>query len=527
MGNPERMRTRYDLEQTVEHLNHRIASRVHKQAIMERLPVAPRLGDKVKPTRVDIERGNNPTAVEETLEAMANGTRIITGAALEHGPMATRIDLLIRRDDGHGADPTLAYAPVLISAHGVARPAKKTQHADCLAVPIDALGLSKGVAMPYRHRAIAKEGQQLAMAHVILEQWGVAASEVGLIGHSPSAHEQCFFFPGQPLRAGLLTALSEPIPTQPSRVRECSICEFHNHCRAQLLDTLDVSLMLPGDRSRTVRERGITTLPQLAEAEQGETSALADAWMHGEVALRRPLKRWITDPELWGGHEFHMPTKSGSAPPMADVLANVIDVDVDMEAHPQRGTFLWGTFDGSTYVGFGDFSAAGDDGAHVAEFWAWVNARQAAATAQGKQLRVWVYAAQGENHWLRTYAGRFGGRDYNLPDGRTVTMPSLAEVNRFLDSDAWCDLFRIVKKALAGTGSLGLKTVAPLAGFTFSQEGVDGKAAVELFEQAVGPNQRAQMTARRTLERYNADDCVATSHVRAWLRAGAPGIRGL
>ena len=69
-----------------------------------------------------------------------------------------------------------------------------------------------------------------------------------------------------------------------------------------------------------------------------------------------------------------------------------------------------------------------------------------------------------------------------------------------------------------------MKTVAPLAGFHFSQEGVDGKAAVDLFEVAVATGGRTADISRRTLERYNADDCVATRSVRGWLRRGAPGI---
>ena len=67
-----------------------------------------------------------------------------------------------------------------------------------------------------------------------------------------------------------------------------------------------------------------------------------------------------------------------------------------------------------------------------------------------------------------------------------VTMPTLEEVNAFIASEHWCDCFGLVKKALAPTDSLGLKTIAPLAGFEFSQAGINGKAAVELFEQAIG-----------------------------------------
>ncbi|WP_343061445.1 TM0106 family RecB-like putative nuclease [Corynebacterium anserum] len=535
INTPERMRTLQDLENQIQYLSHHIAEQARRQKILAQLPGSPRRGDKVRPTRIDISPG--PNAVEDTLEAMARGIRLITGAVLEEGALSTTVDILLRRDMGHGTDPTLAYAPLVISGHSVARRLRGKQAADCLVIDLSALSLSHGVEVPLRHRALAGDSQRLAMAYTILSVWGVASGDVGLIGRAGAADpERCYIFPGDSLLPGLLTALREPVPHAPSRVKECSYCEYHNHCRAQLLERQDVSLMLPGDRNRALREAGIRTLPQLAEAQRGEQSALAEAWMKGETALRRPLRRWITDTELWGGYQFVMPrrgdltaqktgqTPETSAQPMQEQLANVIDIDIDMEAHPQRGTFLWGTFDGAQYVAFGDFSSAGDEGAHVAEFWAWIQARVASAAASGKRLRVWVYAEQGENYWLRHYARKFGGRAYTLADATTVTMPTLDEVNRFIASEQWCDLFRIVNNAVAGTGSLGLKTVAPLAGFQFSQKGVDGRAAITLYEQAIRTARGTAQAARRTLERYNADDCVANSYVRTWLRKGAPGI---
>src|SRR5699024_3809573 len=84
--------------------------------------------------------------------------------------------------------------------------------------------------------------------------------------------------------------------------------------------------------------------------------------------------------------------------------------------------------------------------------------------------------------------------------------------------------FEYVSRGLLGTASLGLKTIAPLAGFHFSQEGVDGKAAVDLFEVAVATGGRTADISRRTLERYNADACVAARGVRGWLGRGAPGV---
>jgi predicted RecB family nuclease len=216
---------------------------------------------------------------------------------------------------------------------------------------------------------------------------------------------------------------------------------------------------------------------------------------------------------------------------MAAEIGDAVEIDVDMEAHPSRGTFLWGTFDGSEYRPFTDFSRDGDEGEHVARYWTWLMARRRAAHDSYRVFRAYCYSQQGENHWMRSYATRFGGREY----APGIVMPTLADVNAFLNSPEWVDVFALVKTALAANGSLGLKSVAKLAGFTFSQEDVDGRAAVDLFEIAVGDvdgddgsdagaRAEASSRARRTLERYNADDCYAPAAVRRWLRLGAPGV---
>lgn len=511
-------------ESGLERLGARAGAALRRRAVMELLPTKARLGDKVTWSRVDVpsEDGN---AVELTLEAMASGARVITGAVLENPHFKVRVDFLVRMDHHAGFDDRTRYAPVVISSHAVARPAKNKAQADCAIVDLPALGLAKPIAVPWRHRTVAGEGQRVAMAHTILREWGRAADEVGFIGRAgASPRIRCFFYNAQTVMPGLMAALSEPIPTIPSRVKECRTCEFHNHCRAQLLETADISLLLPGDKNRKWRERGINTLPELVAADSGETSELARAWLKGKTTLRREYSRWVSDPLLWGNQEFVL---EGKQTPMVRELENLVEVDVDMEAHPNRGTFLWGTFDGSQYVAFSDFSAHGDEGQHVAEFWEWLQQSRKAAEERGKLFRAWVYAAQGENHWLRYYARQFGGREYRVEGStgsRIIVMPSLQEVEAFINSDAWCDIFQVVRKALASSDSLGLKTIAPLAGFDFSQEGVDGRAAVDLFEKAVGGTGSEAAVARRTLERYNADDCVATAKVRAWLRRGAPGV---
>ena len=509
-GQTARLYLDSDWENLAERVSSRISAWRRRSFVFAQLPTAPRIGDKLRPTRSEIADGDN--AVEETLEALARGDRLILNPALEHDGLEVQVDLLVRMDPGVALE-TAAYAPVIITGHNATRSAKNRHRADCRVVSVDALGLGRPAATMLRHRTVASDAQRLGMANMILQSWGFASSDVGIIGRSPGAEpdgSRCYFFDAQRLYPGLLAAFSEPVPTTPSRVKECQTCEFHNHCRAQLLQTQDISLLLPGDRNRPWRDKGINTLPALAAAGAGEASALAAAWMRGEVAIRRPVQQWYRGPLV-------LPQGQ-----------DAVEIDVDMEAHPSRGTFLWGTFDGHQYVAFSDFSPTGDEGRHVAEMWDWLMWRRERAHAEGRKFLMWVYAKQGELYWLRHYARLYGGQEYGSPsaDGgqRQVRMPTLPEVNEFIQSPEFGDVFEYVSRGLLGTGSLGLKTIAPLAGFNFSQEGVDGKAAVDLFEVAVATGGRTADISRRTLERYNADDCVATRTVRGWLRRGAPGI---
>lgn len=500
----------------------RCRARWRREAVAAALPRCPRFGERLVPTRVDVT--DDGTAEEQTLEALAAGTRLIVGGRLADGALACDIDLLVRTDSGAGPATDMTYMPVTVTGHTVAA-RTTTRSTGVRVVDVAALGLARPLPVGLKHRSTPVDSQKVAVAHVLLEVLGLGSGDVGFIGADLT---QCLVIPAERVVPGLVRALEAPVPDEPTRVRECGTCEFHNHCRARLLKTGDLSLMLPGDRAARWRERGIETLAELATADGGETSALATAWLAGVGYLRRPLRRWIVRTDLWCGHSFRMPERlvDGEAP-MADELADAVEIDVDMEAHPDRGTFLWGTFDGSVYRSFTDFGTTGDDGRHVASFWTWLSARRAAAAREGRVCRVYCYSQQGENHWLRHYARRYGGTTYPLADGREAVMPSLEEVNEFLASDHWVDVFDLVRTAVAANSSLGLKATAPLAGFTFSQEDVDGRVAVDLFEVAVGGDGAAASAAQRTLERYNADDCFATAAVRNWLRRGAPGIPAL
>ncbi len=500
----------------------RVRSGLRRAMVLSALPTEPRFGERLVPTRVDIDP-DSPTAEEDTLEAVAGGARLISGARLADGALACDIDLLVRTDPDTVPTPRMTYMPVVVTAHTVSSPSRK-RSPGVRVVDVGALGLATPQPATVKHRSTPVDSQRAAVAHVLLDGLGVSSGDVGFVG---AGYRSCLVMPATRFTPGLRRALEAPVPGEPLRVKECSHCEFHNHCRARLLRRGDLSLMLPGDQADQWREQGIDTLGELAVAGEGESSALAAAWMAGVGYLRRPLQRWVTRAELWCGHTFRMPSHLASGElPMAEAVESAVEIDVDMEAHPSRGTFLWGTFDGSVYRSFTDFGASADAGRHVAVFWSWLMRRRRAAAEEGRAFRAYCYAKQGENHWLRHYATTYGGTSYDLGE-YTVTMPRREEVDMFLRSEEWVDVFALVRSAVAANSSLGLKAVAPLAGFTFSQEDVDGRVAVDLFEVAVGMSEQDASIAQRTLERYNADDCYATAAVRRWLRLGAPGIPGL
>src|SRR5699024_5995435 len=141
--------------------------------------------------------------------------------------------------------------------------------------------------------------------------WGFSSPDVGIIGRSPGAEpdgSRCYFFDAQRLYPGLLAAFSEPVPTAPSRVKECQTCEFHNHCRAQLLQTQDISLLLPGDRNRPWRDKGINTLPALAAAGRGRPAL----WPRPGCAARWPSAGRCSSGTAgrWFSHRIRSPWRS-------------------------------------------------------------------------------------------------------------------------------------------------------------------------------------------------------------------------
>ncbi|MDN6386799.1 MAG: hypothetical protein L0J86_03865, partial [Corynebacterium sp.] len=268
----------------VERTLARYRARLRREAVAAALPTQPRFGERLVPTRVEVV--DDATAGEQTLEAIAAGT-----------------------DDAAGPTTTMTYMPVTVTSHTVGAPSSRPQGraargAGVRTVDLGVLGLARPVPVAMKHRSTPVDSQKVAVAHTLLDVLGVASGDVGFIGAGLAS---CLVIPADRVVPGLVRALEAPVPAEPTRVRECGTCEFHNHCRARLLRTGDLSLMLPGDRAQRWRDRGVDTLAELAHEDAGETSALATAWLAGVGYLRRPMRRWMVRTDLWCGHTFRMP----------------------------------------------------------------------------------------------------------------------------------------------------------------------------------------------------------------------------
>ncbi|WP_448852580.1 ribonuclease H-like domain-containing protein [Corynebacterium sp. 335C] len=477
---------------------------------------------------------DGPDADLDTLEALAGGAELVVGAVLRaegRGDVPAeeaRPDLLVRLDGG--AAPT--YLPVIVAAHKLLRrrgPRDRTPAATVL--PVARLGrpgvLGRGLrsamavdaGRTLRHHVsdAVRAGQSAALLHAL----GLGSGLVGGIGADASRMIVLEDGPRiaayrRALRAGrdvadAVAGRPSPLtpgvhPLAPRRVRECRTCEYAAACDDDLRAADDISLVLPGDRADRLRDAGIGTVAALAGADPSGPGGDA-------VHLARLLVAGLP-----------AAVRDGAPVPRADV-----EIDVDVEAYPGHGAYLWGAWDGESYRAFTAWTAPGAPGADdalsraFARFWGWLTARRTAARDAGLTVRVHCWGAESENHWMRDAARRFG-RDRHLDeDGSPVVAPAPAEVDAFLRSAEWADGQRDARRLLLSAEGLGLKTVAPLAGFAWRDPEAGGAGSLPIFRVAAGADgTRAgdAAAARELLLRYNADDCRATAVVRAWLAAG-------
>lgn len=356
---------------------------------------------------------------------------------------------------------------------------------------------------------------------------------------------------------------SVPLLVVPVMIQECDGCPWWDYCRTELERSPgDVSLLprIGWPQWQVHREHGVTNRAELAaldpltarlvaaavdvgalrgategldpEAKVADLEVVADrpkdiALLAAEgVTSVRDVRKLCRRTASYSGIGLSaLPTHIdlaraalGSEPvyrrrdveivtvPRAD-----IEVDVDME-NTDEGCYLWGCYvtdrSGGDVVrsGYRSFVTWASMTPEVerensATFWAWFMRLRSVAHDGGLTFAGYCYSAQAENRYLQRLGQLAGIAD---------------EIEDFIASDEWVDLFRVWDSQLITGGGSGLKVVAPLVGYSWDVEDAGGAEAMLRYEIAVSHAAGAD-AARKWLLDYNRGDVEATLALREWL----------
>lgn len=531
---------------------------------------------------------SGPDAHLDTLEAIARGESVIAGGVLMHerpipGGVYSGIDeichpdLLVKVDDSpQTTSPT--YMPVLVVTRhllsarkpGRRRKPSSSNAARAAAMQVRLLGVDRlgrdgvmgrtlrqamVVTDEWKLRHYGPDAVKLGQAAAILHRLGVSCGLVGAISatgmnldtrHIVIADEgsrvASYRMALRDARDAVAATQGRPSrftpgtwPLAPRRIRECRTCRHHDLCLDELTASDDISLLLPGDKSMRLRSAGIDTVTALAQASTNTSHVSKE-------------QVWMARARLADVDALRVAAKTSA--PRGDV-----EMDIDMEAYPNDGAYLWGTWvPGEDYRGFITWEPPGPEGLggtaearNFAVFWDYLMRRRNAAHEQGKTFRAYCWAAEGENYWLRQSATRFGGQEFVVPADsaelatgdvagsgseaasptKIVRVPTREEVDKFIASEDWVDMLKVARRQILSTVGMGLKVVAPWSGFHWRDADVDGEASLDLYRIATATDldfvaeqsfeKLTQAEARAMLLRYNGDDCRSVAHVRDWL----------
>ncbi|MGD9530578.1 TM0106 family RecB-like putative nuclease [Pseudonocardia sp.] len=499
----------------------------HRERIASRLAEAVGSGWYAVPTA-----GPPAERAAATAAAVAAGAPLIWGGALPaygtgDAPGTPGVgrrgsaELLVRLPDG-------GYLPVIVVHHRITDPGSG---AHTTPLP-DVAPHRAGPDGERRVRSHARDLLRLAHLHRMLRASGWAPAEeapfaarAGVIGldadvvvwhdlaaeHWPGGRttiEEYDLRFADRAAVALAARSGGPALAAPSRINECRRCPWWPTCEAELSSVQDVSLVARGESAAALRDLGVRSVRELAEIDLevppgpvpgpplGDLVALARAWLRGLAVVRRVDRVPV---------------------PRADV-----EVDVDMESFGESGAYLWGALlrhpgghrDGDEADGYRAFATweplpTRDEARSFAEFWAWFRGVRRRAHASGRTFAAYCYNADAENRWLLGSARRFAG----LPG-----VPPVDEIEEFIGSPEWVDVFALVGEWFLCAHGKGLKVVAPVAGFAWRDAEAGGENSMRWYRDAVGADGAPpDARQRQRLLDYNADDVAATLALREWM----------
>ncbi|TNC27343.1 TM0106 family RecB-like putative nuclease [Amycolatopsis alkalitolerans] len=457
-----------------------------------------------------------------TEQALADGASRIWGALLPADQVGHRrggAELLIRAGEG--------YLPLLVVRHRITDPG-----AGAVTAPPTELDPARAVVDEQR-KVRSQPRDQLRLAHLrrMLEALGLAAHQPlgGVIGLD--ADVVLWHDLAAPTWPGGRSALAEydarfadrvavaraaatgaPALAEPSRILECRSCPWWPTCEAELRAVRDVSLVVRGEDAVELRRAGVSTVDKLAALDPADEPPIV--WTSGPFADAVALARaWLADLTVV------------RRVPEVTVPRGDVEVDVDMESFGESGAYLWGCLLSGADIGMArgyrsfvtwDPLPTVDEARSFAEFWAWLREVRERTAAAGLTFRAYCYNAMAENRWLFGSVDRFAGLD---------GIPAKREVQSFVDSAEWVDLFRAVSDQFLCSRGKGLKVVAPVAGFSWRDPEAGGEASMRWYRDAVGMDgAELDQAQRKRLLRYNEDDVRATQVLRHWMSGPANEI---
>jgi predicted RecB family nuclease len=299
-------------------------------------------------------------------------------------------------------------------------------------------------------------------------------------------------------------AQAQPL-AQPSRVTECRSCPWWPTCGPELREARDISLVLRGEDTMALRAAGVCTVDALATL---DPSGVAPAPMAG-----MPFRDAVLLARAWQRDLTLVRRNRHVAVPRAQV-----EVDVDMESFDEAGAYLWGCLLSGTDIGLpGGYHAFAtwepvptpDEARSFAAFWQWLTDVRHRVAERGLSFAAYCYNEQAENRWMLSSVDRFAG---------TPGIPSTAEVQEFITSDQWVDIYGVVSTEFLCARGKGLKTIAPAAGFSWHDPEASGENSMRWYSDAVGlGGGEPDLAQRARLLTYNADDVHATRALRRWM----------
>jgi predicted RecB family nuclease len=255
----------------------------------------------------------------------------------------------------------------------------------------------------------------------------------------------------------------------------------------------------------TLRQHGIATITDLVDADLDELLG----WYLPEVTHRSGAESRLRLAHrrarmLVEGTSFTRESDGPIVVPDADV-----EIDLDIESSVDGRVYLWGFLvqrvgqPDPVYQEFSRFTDLDDrtEAALAVDAFTWLRS----VVESGETVAVYHYSGY-EVAKICALAER-------TPDPMLVWAVDYA-------AEHFVDLLEIVKAHYFGVSGLGLKLVARQAGFRWRDDDPGGLNSQLWFADAVhGETAERRQTARIRVLEYNEDDVIATSRVRAWLRA--------